>query len=124
MSILNILANNGGARQGGSIRILRSSNGSTVRVISRTSSIRKEYGTGQKGRCQSPKPIPLKAILKGEGADATKDDSGNGGVKIKILEDPAKNPVKEAKEKEKVKLEKAVAAKVAVENLTRTLLKL
>jgi thiol-disulfide isomerase/thioredoxin len=119
MSILNILANNGGARQGGSIRILRSSNGGTVRVISlRRIPFGKRHGAGQKGAGSNlPASIPLKAILKGEGADAKKkDDNGNGGVKIKILENPAKNPVKEIKEKQEgVKLEKAVAAKVAVE---------
>ena len=34
MSILNILANNGGKRQGGTVRILRSKNGGAVRIIS------------------------------------------------------------------------------------------
>jgi thiol-disulfide isomerase/thioredoxin len=80
MSILNILANNGGKRQGGTIRILRAKNGGSVRIIS----IRRiPFGKRHKmkgmilkktGVANRPRKIPIKNVLKND-----------PNVKIKIL---------------------------------------
>ena len=80
MSILNILANNGGARQGGTIRVLRAKNGGSVRIIS----IRRiPFGKRHKmkgkfmkksGTANRPEKIGIKKVLKND-----------PNIKIKIL---------------------------------------
>jgi thiol-disulfide isomerase/thioredoxin len=86
MSILNILANNGGSRQGGTVRVLRSKNGGTVRIISlRRIPFGGRHGKNnplslkKAGGANRPKPIKITTVLKNEKGDA------NSNIKIKVL---------------------------------------